>query len=284
MRLLRHVADLRLALAAATDTALVATMGNLHAGHLSLVELAGRHGRPVLTSIFVNPLQFGADEDFDRYPRSLEADCRLLQAAGCDLVFAPTVQEMYPEPQTYAVLPPLADTLCGAFRPGHFAGVCTVVLKLFNLARPRYAVFGKKDYQQLFLLKGMVRQFNLPIVMLEGETGREPDGLALSSRNAYLSATQRAQAPQLHATLRALRQRLLAGERDYTRLETEASEALSRQGWRVDYVALRSQRNLLPPAPEEKDLVVLAAAHLGRTRLIDNLELSLPVYDRAPRV
>lgn len=277
MRLVHSVADLRQALSGATDTAFVPTMGNLHAGHLALVELARRHGRPTLVSIFVNPLQFGAGEDFERYPRTLEADCRQLEAMGCDLVFAPAMQEMYPEAQTYSVQPPLADTLCGAFRPGHFAGVCTVVLKLFNMVQPRYAVFGKKDYQQLFLLKGMVRQFNLPITLLEGETSREGDGLALSSRNAYLSAQERARAPRLYATLQALAQRLQAGERDYAGLEREATQALTREGWRVDYVALRSQHSLLPPTATDTELVLLAAAHLGRTRLIDNLEVRLGV-------
>ncbi len=277
MRLIHHVADLRQALSGATDTAFVPTMGNLHAGHLALVELARRHGRPTLVSIFVNPLQFGAGEDFERYPRSLEADCRQLEAIGCDLVFAPAMQEMYPEAQTYGVQPPLADTLCGVFRPGHFAGVCTVVLKLFNMVQPRYAVFGKKDYQQLFLLKGMVRQFNLPITLLEGETSRDGDGLALSSRNAYLSAQERARAPRLHATLQALAQRLQAGERDYAGLEREATAALASEGWRVDYVALRSQHSLLTPTATDTELVLLAAAHLGKTRLIDNLEVRLGV-------
>ena len=276
MRLAHTVADLRQALDGAGETAFVPTMGNLHAGHISLVDLAQRHGRPVVASIFVNPLQFGAGEDFSRYPRTLDADCAQLEAAGCDLVFVPDVAEMYPEPQTYSVLPPLADELCGAFRPGHFAGVCTVVLKLFHMVRPRFAAFGKKDYQQLFILKGMVRQFHLPIAILEGETGRAGDGLALSSRNGYLSPPERAEAPRLYGTLRSLAGRLEGGERDFSRLEREAADSLSRHGWRVDYVAVRSQRTLLPPAPGERDLVVLAAAHLGHTRLIDNLETRLP--------
>jgi pantoate--beta-alanine ligase len=277
MKRIHTVAALRQALDGADQTAFVPTMGNLHAGHLSLVALAGRQGRPVVSSLFVNPLQFGAGEDFERYPRTLEADCAQLDAAGCDLVFAPDVAEMYPEPQAFSVTPPLADALCGAFRPGHFAGVCTVVLKLFNMVQPRFAVFGKKDYQQLFLLRGMVRQFNLPITVLAGETARAQDGLALSSRNGYLSAQERAEAPRLFRTLRDLAGRLAQGERDHARLEQEAADHLNGHGWRVDYVAIRSQQTLLPPAPDETELVVLAAAHLGHTRLIDNLEIRLPV-------
>lgn len=276
MRLVHSVAELRQALEGARDCAFVPTMGNLHAGHLSLVELARRHGRPVVASIFVNPLQFGAGEDFARYPRTLEADRAQLAAAGCDLVFAPDVDEMYPEAQTFMVLPPLADELCGAFRPGHFAGVCTVVLKLFNMVRPRFAAFGKKDYQQLFILKGLVRQFNLPISLLEGETGRTQDGLALSSRNGYLSAAERAEAPRLYRTLTALARRLEAGERDYAGLERDGSAELARHGWRVDYLTIRSRHTLLAPAGDEGELVLLAAAHLGHTRLIDNLEIELP--------
>jgi pantoate--beta-alanine ligase len=277
MRLIHSVADLRQALEGASGTAFVPTMGNLHAGHLSLVELAKRHGQPVVASIFVNPLQFGAGEDFQRYPRTLEADCAQLESAGCDLVFAPDVAEMYPEPQTYHAIPPLANELCGAFRPGHFDGVCTVVLKLFNMVQPRYAAFGKKDYQQLFILRGMVRQFNLPISILAGETGRAQDGLALSSRNGYLSLTERAEAPRLHQALQDLGARLIQGGRNFGQLEQEAAARLAAHGWRVDYMAIRSQRTLLPPAPEERDLVVLGAAHLGHTRLIDNLEIRLPV-------
>lgn len=277
MKLVHSVAELRQALAGAGQSAFVPTMGNLHAGHISLVELARRHGRPVVASIFVNPLQFGAGEDFERYPRTLEADCALLETAGCDLVFAPDVREMYAEPQKYTVIPPLAEELCGACRPGHFAGVCTVVLKLFNMVQPRFAAFGKKDYQQLFILKGMVRQFNLPITLLEGETVRAQDGLALSSRNGYLSSAERAEAPRLYQTLQTLARRLQAGEGDAVLLERDAASHLSDHGWRVDYVALRSQETLLAPSPGERRLVVLAAAYLGRTRLIDNLEVDLSI-------
>ena len=277
MQLIHTIAELRAALAGQQETAFVPTMGNLHSGHISLIELARGHGGPVVASIFVNPLQFCAGEDFSRYPRTLQADCTQLQAAGCDIVFAPDANEMYPEAQTFSVHPPLADELCGAWRPGHFQGVATVVLKLFNMVQPRYAVFGKKDYQQLLILKGLVRQFNLPIVMLEGETGRADDGLALSSRNGYLSQLERAEAPRLYRLLRAAAFRVESGDGDFSAIEQSVGDELTRHGWRVDYISLRSRFSLLAPAPDESDLVLLAAAHLGRTRLIDNIECSRPV-------
>ncbi len=273
MQLIRDVETLRRSLEGQRDTAFVPTMGNLHAGHLALVELARAAGRPVVVSIFVNPLQFGPNEDYERYPRTLEADLEKLEAAGVDVVFAPEAAAVYPEPQTFLVQPPLAEELCGAFRPGHFAGVCTVVLKLFNLVQPRRAVFGKKDYQQLFLIQGMVRQFNLPVEILAGETVRDADGLALSSRNAYLSPAERAEAPRLYAVLRVLAASIAAGESDFAALEDEACRRLAERGWRVDYVSVRSRRTLLPPAAQERELVILAAARLGGTRLIDNLEV-----------
>ena len=212
MRLIHSAEELRQALAGQTDTAFVPTMGNLHAGHIALVARARQVGGPVIASIFVNPFQFGQGEDFQRYPRTLAEDCAKLEAAGCDLVFAPDVAEMYPEPQTFQVVPPLADELCGAYRPGHFQGVCTVVLKLLESARPRYAVFGKKDYQQLFLLKSMVRQFNMDIDIVEGETVRAEDGLALSSRNGYLSEADRAEAPRLYAELKGVAEAIRGGD------------------------------------------------------------------------
>jgi len=277
MRLARTVADLQAALADAHGAAFVPTMGNLHAGHLSLVEQAGRHGRPVVTSLFVNPLQFGADEDFERYPRTLDADCEKLAAAGCDVAFAPGTDEMYPVPQTFTVQVPgtLAGDLCGAFRPGHFDGVATVVLKLFNLVRPRVAVFGKKDFQQLFVVRELVRQFNLPIDVLAGETLREPDGLAMSSRNGYLSPAERMQAPQLYGALAAARDAIRAGERDYETLAATARRRLSMAGWRVDYVAVRDADTLGAAGPGSARGVVLGAAWLGATRLIDNLDFGL---------
>lgn len=274
MHLVHTAAELRGLLEGERGVAFVPTMGNLHTGHLDLVRLAAGAGRPVVASIFVNPLQFGAGEDFGRYPRTLEADCRQLKAAGCDIVFAPDVAEMYPEPQTVRVVPPLADELCGAFRPGHFEGVATVVLKLFNMVRPRYAVFGKKDYQQLFILRALTRQLNLPIEIVAGETVRAADGLALSSRNGYLSAAERAEAPRLHAVLSGIVGAIAGGGRDYGALESAARDALREHGWRVDYVSVRAQATLLPPQGGEDRLVVLAAAHLGGTRLIDNLEVA----------
>ncbi len=277
MRILHGAAELRAALAGASRTAFVPTMGNLHAGHVSLIELAKRHGGPVVASVFVNPLQFGVGEDFERYPRTLAADCEKLAAAGCDLVFAPDVAEMYPVPQTFAVQVPdsMANDLCGAFRPGHFSGVATVVLKLFNLAQPRVAVFGSKDFQQLMLIRDLVRQFNLPIEILAGATLREADGLALSSRNGYLSAAERLQAPQLHHELAAIVAAIRTGERGFEALAASARRRLNMAGWRVDYVAVRDAGTLAAPAPDSTSLVVLGAAWLGKTRLIDNVETPL---------
>ncbi len=274
MQVLHTVAELRTALAGQTGTAFVPTMGNLHAGHVSLIELAKRHGHPVVASIFVNPLQFGAGEDFERYPRTLAADCEKLAAAGCGLVFAPDVDALYPVPQDFTVQPSEALTrdLCGAFRPGHFAGVATVVLKLFNLVQPRMAVFGKKDFQQLRVIQELVRQFNLPIEIVAGDTLRESDGLAMSSRNAYLGTAERIQAPQLQRELAAVVAAVRTGERDFEALCAAAGRHLKMAGWRVDYVALRDAATLQSPMPDSTRLVVLGAAWLGSTRLIDNIE------------
>jgi pantoate--beta-alanine ligase len=278
MQVVHTALELRAALAGATRTAFVPTMGSLHAGHVSLVEQAKQHGQPVVASIFVNPLQFGAGEDFERYPRTLAADCDKLAAAGCDLVFAPDMNEMYPVPQTFTVQPPesLANDLCGAFRPGHFSGVATVVLKLFNLVQPRVAVFGKKDFQQLLVIRELVRQFNLPIDIVAGDTLRETDGLAMSSRNAYLGASERIQAAQLQRELAAIVAAVQAGERDFEALAATAARHLKMAGWRVDYVALRDAATLQPPGPDSARLVVLGAAWLGNTRLIDNLDFAHP--------
>lgn len=277
MQVFHTAAELRAALAGQAGTAFVPTMGNLHAGHVSLIELAKRHGQPVVASIFVNPLQFGAGEDFERYPRTLDADCGKLAAAGCDCVFAPDVAEMYPVPQTFTVQPPdsLANDLCGAFRPGHFSGVATVVLKLFNLVQPRVAVFGSKDFQQLFVIRELVRQFNLPIDIVAGATLRDADGLALSSRNAYLGASERIQAPALQRELATVAAAVQAGERDFEALSASAARHLKMAGWRVDYVALRDAATLQGPTPGSTRLVVLGAAWLGNTRLIDNVETAL---------
>jgi len=281
MKLIHDIPTLRATLAAQAHTAFVPTMGNLHEGHLSLVcqakshlaKVAERRG-PVVASIFVNRLQFAPHEDFDRYPRTLGRDCELLEQAGCDIVFAPDEATLYPEPQTYKVHPPaeLADILEGHFRPGFFVGVCTVVLKLFNLVQPSVAVFGKKDYQQLMVLRRMVRQLALPIELLAGETTRNAEGLALSSRNGYLSDAERTEALRLSRTLRDLLARWQQGERDVALLEREAMAQLSAHGWAPDYVALRRQSDLGQPA-EGAPLVALAAARLGQTRLIDNIEL-----------
>ena len=279
MRVVHTIADLRQALAGAKPPAFVPTMGNLHEGHLALAKLAREQGGPVVASIFVNRLQFQPHEDFDRYPRTLERDCDLLKGVGCNVVFAPDESELYPEPQTYKLHPPaaLADMLEGQFRPGFFTGVCTVVMKLFQCVQPRVAVFGKKDYQQLMVLRGMVRQFALPIDIVAGETLRADDGLALSSRNGYLSEAERAEAPQLHAVLKKIPAGLEYGERDVGAIEQRAMDTLEGRGWKPDYVALRRRADLLPPTAEQLDagepLVVLAAARLGKTRLIDNLEL-----------
>jgi pantoate--beta-alanine ligase len=231
----------------------------------------------VVASIFVNRLQFAPHEDFDSYPRTLEQDAVLLREAGCDLLFAPDERELYPEPQTVKVHPDpaLADVLEGTFRPGFFVGVCTVVAKLFNAVQPRLAVFGKKDYQQLMVVRQMVRQLALPVQVLGGETARADDGLALSSRNGYLSAAERAEAPALAAALRTLAAAVQAGRRDFAALEAEAMASLTRRGWAPDYLALRRQADLAPPqGGADEALVVLAAARLGRTRLIDNLEIT----------
>ena len=276
MRVVHTVADLRHALAGAKPPAFVPTMGNLHEGHLQLVKQARELGGPVVVSIFVNRLQFQPHEDFDRYPRTLERDCEQLKAIGCNLVFAPHEGELYPQPQTYKVHPPaaLADILEGEFRPGFFTGVCTVVMKLFQCVQPRLAIFGKKDYQQFLVLKGMVEQFALPVEVVPGETARAADGLALSSRNAYLSEAERAEAPQLAAALQAIKAALRRGVKDLGAQERKAMESLRARGWAPDYVTVRRRADLQPPVKGTDDpLVVLAAAKLGTTRLIDNLEL-----------
>jgi len=278
MQLVKTVSDLRAALSAQTATAFVPTMGNLHAGHMSLIELAKQHGQPVVASLFVNPLQFGPDEDFARYPRTPDTDCEKLAAAGCDLVFAPDVAELYPMPQTFSVQPPapFTDDLCGAFRPGHFSGVATVVMKLFHLVQPRVAVFGRKDFQQLQLVRELVRQFNLPIAIVAGETLRETDGLAMSSRNGFLSDSERIQAVALYRQLRAISEAITQGEWDYEQWVVRAKKYLKMAGWYVDYIAVRDADNLQAVHANTRRIVVLGAAWLGKTRLIDNIECVLP--------
>jgi pantoate--beta-alanine ligase len=277
MELIASADALRRRLAAEPLVAFVPTMGNLHEGHLDLVRIARERGGCVVVSIFVNPLQFGPSEDFDKYPRTLEADCAKLQGLA-DVVFAPAVAEMYPEQQTLFVEPPpMASELCGAFRPGHFRGMATVVLKLFNLVRPHVAVFGKKDYQQLAIIRQMVTQFNLPIMLIGAETARATDGLALSSRNQYLSPLERAEAPALYRSLQEVARRLQSGEKNIERIQSETVQQLERRGWRAEYISIRSQLALTIPSEYERDLVILGAARLGNTRLIDNLEVCLEV-------
>jgi pantoate--beta-alanine ligase len=274
MHIFTTVSALRERLAGERSVVFVPTMGNLHAGHLSLVELARRHGKYVVASIFVNPLQFGPNEDFANYPRTFEADCAGLKGLA-DAVFAPGVGEMYPVKQeVFVEPPPLAAELCGAFRPGHFRGVATVVLKLFNLVQPNVAVFGKKDFQQLAVIRAMAEQLNLPLTIVGGETARAADGLALSSRNGYLGEAERAEAPRLYRNLGYLGNALAAGNRDFAALELAARADLEGHGWRVDYFSVRHKATLLPAAPGDRELVALAAAWLGKTRLIDNLEIS----------
>ncbi len=279
MKIVTTIRDLRDQLRGQTRVAFVPTMGNLHEGHISLMRLAAQHGDPVVASIFVNRLQFGPKEDFGSYPRTFADDCAKLEAAGVYCVFAPDENEFYPEPQAYKVAPPdeLANILEGEFRPGFFIGVATVVLKLFACVAPSVAVFGKKDYQQLMVIRRMCQQFALPIKIVPAETVRATDGLALSSRNGYLSAVDRAQAPQLYAQLQATRSALLAGGADIGGLEQAAMQRLTAQGWKPDYIAVRKRANLLAPTPADyaagEPLVIVAAAKLGSTRLIDNLEV-----------
>lgn len=279
MQIFHTTLELRQFLATQSSVGFVPTMGNLHAGHLQLVSLAKQHVSCVVVSIFVNPLQFGPSEDFSNYPRTLEADCEKLKYVGADVVFAPTVNEMYPDfdgadlHQTMTIqTPAIANTLCGASRPGHFVGVATVVMKLFNLVQPQLAVFGKKDYQQWFILREMVKQFNLPIEMMAGETKRESTGLAMSSRNGYLTEAEKHKAIELSQALHQVALNGLVAQSDWTAIEQSAQQALTQKGWDVDYIAVRSSLTLLAPQSHETELLVLGAAKLGKTRLIDNIE------------
>lgn len=276
MDIIHSVADLRARLQREPNNVFVPTMGNLHEGHIRLIDVAKPRAACTVVSIFVNRLQFGPREDFDRYPRTLDADCEKLRRVGVDVVFVPEEAEIYPEPQTFVVEPSdLQHILEGAHRPGHFRGVATVVLKLFNLVMPHSAIFGKKDYQQYIVLRDMVRQFALPIEIMPAETVRASDGLALSSRNGYLSAAERREAPRLYQTLSYARDEISAGARDFQRIELHAMSELANHGWKPDYVTVRRQSDLQPPAAADRELVVLAAARLGRTRLIDNVEVTL---------
>jgi pantoate--beta-alanine ligase len=273
---IHSAADLRARLQREPNNVFVPTMGNLHDGHIQLIDIAKPRAACTVVSIFVNRLQFGPREDFDRYPRTLEADCARLDAAGVDVVFVPDEKEIYPERQTFVVEPSdLQYILEGAHRPGHFRGVATVVLKLFNLVMPHSAIFGKKDYQQYLVLRDMVKQFALPIEIIPAETVRADDGLALSSRNAYLSAQERKEAPRLYAILKQAQAEMEKGARDFQRIDQQSMAELTRHGWQPDYVAVRRRADLRQPSERDRELVILAAARLGRTRLIDNVEVTL---------
>jgi pantoate--beta-alanine ligase len=283
MKIISDINELRDHLRGQNRASFVPTMGNLHEGHLSLMRLARQHGDPVVASIFVNRLQFGPNEDFDSYPRTMQADIDKLEKEGVYILFAPTEKDLYPQPQEYRVDPPpqLGDILEGEFRPGFFKGVCTVVLKLFSCVQPRVAVFGKKDYQQLMIVRQMASQFALPVDIVPAETIRAEDGLALSSRNIYLSESERAEAPALQRQLIAMREQVLSlNEKTLSSLmdiEAKALTQMQGRGWKPDYMAIRQQRDLAKPTQADLDagqpLVIVTAAKLGKTRLIDNLEI-----------
>ncbi|MEY4467899.1 MAG: hypothetical protein RIR21_1692 [Pseudomonadota bacterium] len=279
MKIISSIDELRDQLRGQLRTAFVPTMGNLHEGHLSLMRLARRHGDPVVASIFVNRLQFGPNEDFEKYPRTFADDIEKLEKEGVYVLFAPTERDLYPEPQEFRVQPPsdLGNILEGEFRPGFFNGVTTVVLKLFSCVQPSVAVFGKKDYQQLMIIRNMTRQFALPTEIIAAETWRADDGLALSSRNTYLSESERIEAPTLYAELQAVAQAVRDGNLDISMLEKKSMQRLASRGWNPDYVSIRKRINLQPPTDDDlaqnEPLIVLTAAKLGATRLIDNLEI-----------
>ncbi|MBS7328868.1 MAG: pantoate--beta-alanine ligase [Oxalobacter sp.] len=279
MKVVHTIEELHAAVRDLKDITLVPTMGNLHDGHISLMRLAKQQGGPVVASVFVNRLQFGPNEDFDTYPRTFQADAEKLEKAGVDIVFAPSEKDMYPVPQEYRVVPPdsLAGILEGYFRPGFFNGVATVVMKLFSAVRPVNAVFGKKDYQQLMIIRRMVEQFALPIKIIGAEIHRGDNGLAMSSRNGYLSAEQLVEAPNLYRILKTAVDQIRAGNQDIDALEKQAMDALKARGWVPDYVSICRQYNLQKPTADEvankEPLVILAAAKIGDTRLIDNIEI-----------
>jgi len=274
MDIIHSASELRKRLQREPDNVFVPTMGHLHDGHIQLIKIAKPRAACTVVSIFVNRLQFGPREDFERYPRTLGEDSERLKEAGVNVVFAPDEREIYPETQTFVVEPSdLQHILEGEHRPGHFRGVATVVLKLFNLVMPHSAIFGKKDYQQYLVLRDMVRQFALPIEIIPAETVRAADGLALSSRNFYLSANEREEAPRLYRVLKQAHTEIMGGARDFQRIELHCMSELADHGWQPDYVAVRRQADLQPPKAGDNELVVLAAARLGRTRLIDNVEV-----------
>lgn len=282
MEIVRTVTEVRARVAAwrraGKTVALVPTMGNLHAGHMSLVRAARHEAEVTVVSIFVNPTQFAPSEDFDAYPRTLEADAALLRAHGADLLFAPSVDEMYPlgANTTWVEVAELGRYLCGAQRPSHFRGVTTVVSKLFLIVAPDVAVFGEKDYQQLTILRRMTAELQFPIRIVGVPTWREADGLAFSSRNGYLTEAERKRAPVIQKQLQLLKSAIEHGRRDYRALEREMSGALTAQGFKVDYVSVAGAETLAPAGPADRKLVIAAAAYLGKPRLIDNVRLDLP--------
>ncbi|BBN61652.1 MULTISPECIES: pantoate--beta-alanine ligase [Pseudomonas] len=281
MNTVKTVQDLRAAVARARSEgkriALTPTMGNLHSGHAALVTKAAQRADFVVATIFVNPLQFGPNEDLATYPRTLAADQEKLLQAGCNLLFTPSVEEMYPHgmaDQTLVSVPHLSQGLCGASRPGHFEGVATVVSKLFNMVQPDLAIFGEKDFQQLAVIRAMVRDLNMPIQIIGEPTVRADDGLALSSRNGYLSDAQRAAAPALYQAIRQTADVISAGEQDFDALLASKKQQLEAAGFRIDYLEIRDATSLRPATADNRDVVILAAAFLGKTRLIDNLHLT----------
>ena len=279
MKIISSIAELHDQLRGQLRTAFVPTMGNLHDGHLSLMRLARKHGDPVVASIFVNRLQFGPNEDFEKYPRTFAADVEKLEKEGVYVLFAPTEKDIYPEPQEFRIQPPndLGNILEGHFRPGFFTGVTTIVMKLFSCVQPRVAVFGKKDYQQLMIVRNMARQFALPTEIIAAETYRAKDGLALSSRNGYLSENERSEAPSLFRELNRVADAIRGGDLDISLLEKSTLDRLTQRGWQPDYFAIRKRIDLQPPTAgdlaTQEPLVILAAAKIGSTRLIDNLEV-----------
>jgi pantoate--beta-alanine ligase len=283
MKIISDIGELRDQLRGQNRASFVPTMGNLHEGHLSLMRLARQHGDPVVASIFVNRLQFGPNEDFDSYPRTMQADIEKLEKEGVYVLFAPTEKDLYPQPQEYRVEPPnqLGNILEGEFRPGFFQGVCTAVLKLFSCVQPKVAVFGKKDYQQLMIIRQMAKQFALPVDIVPAETIRAEDGLALSSRNSYLSTDERREAPELQKLLQQVREQVMGLKQQspeaLKKIEANALEILTKRGWQPDYIAIRQQSDLAAPSNTalnaKEPLVILTAAKLGKTRLIDNLEI-----------
>ncbi len=277
MEIIQSIKEVRAWHARQKSVAFVPTMGNLHEGHLHLVDEAKKQADAVIVSIFVNPIQFGQGEDYQTYPRTMEEDIQKLTDKNVDALFIPTVEELYPQvTQSFQVEPPaIQNELCGAYRPGHFRGVATVVAKLFNIVQPDFACFGKKDFQQLFIIQKMVDELNFPVKIIPVDTGRAEDGLALSSRNGYLTESERKQAPQLFCALNKIKTAIENGARNYIELAQQTKQFLTENSWQVDYIEVRSADTLNPAHPEDQKLVILGAARLGKPRLIDNLEVNL---------